>query len=93
MYTSAVVTLSDKGSIGEREDLSGKKIIEVLKQYGYTVKDYTILPDDIETIKSKLIELCDKNINLIITTGGTGFSKRDVTPEATIAVVTEWQMA
>ena len=86
MYTSAVVTLSDKGSIGEREDLSGKKIIEVLKQYGYTVKDYTILPDDIETIKSKLIELCDKNINLIITTGGTGFSKRDVTPEATIAV-------
>ncbi|MFR5772833.1 MAG: molybdopterin-binding protein [Lachnospirales bacterium] len=51
MYTSAVVTLSDKGSIGEREDLSGKKIIEVLKQYGYTVKDYTILPDDIETIK------------------------------------------
>ena len=86
MYTSAVVTLSDKGSIGEREHLSGKKIIEVLKQYGYTVKDYTILPDDIETIKSKLIELCDKNINLIITTGGTGFSKRDVTPEATIAV-------
>ena len=72
MYTAAVVTLSDKGSIGEREDLSGKKIIEVLKQYEYKVEDYTILPDE--------------NINLIITTGGTGFSKRDVTPEATIAV-------
>ena len=85
MYTAAVVTLSDKGSIGEREDLSGKKIIEVLKQYEYKVEDYTILPDD-ETIKNKLIELSDKNINLIITTGGTGFSKRDVTPEATIAV-------
>ena len=86
MYTAAVVTLSDKGSIGEREDLSGKKIIEVLEQYEYKVEDYTILPDDVEIIKNKLIELSDKNINLIITTGGTGFSKRDVTPEATIAV-------
>ena len=68
MYTAAVVTLSDKGSIGEREDLSGKKIIGVLEQYEYKVEDYTILPDDIETIKNKLIELSDKNINLIITT-------------------------
>ena len=52
MYTAAVVTLSDKGSIGEREDLSGKKIIEVLEQYEYKVEDYTILPDDVPPIYS-----------------------------------------
>ena len=61
MYTAAVVTLSDKGSIGEREDLSGKKIIEVLEQYEYKVEDYTILPDDVEIIKNKLIEFKKKN--------------------------------
>ena len=86
MYQAAVLTLSDKGSRGAREDLSGKKICDVLLEKGYNVVEYTVIPDEFELIKEKLIEFSDKNINLIITTGGTGFSKRDVTPEATTEV-------
>jgi len=84
--TAAVVTLSDKGSKGEREDLSGKFIVNHLKENGFEVVDYILLPDEFEEIKKALIDLSDnKKVNLIITTGGTGFSKRDVTPEATMA--------
>ena len=86
MITVAVLTLSDKGSKGEREDASGPMIREMLKGIDAEVKYYDILPDEKELIKEKLIEYC-KLVDLILTTGGTGLSPRDVTPEATIEVI------
>ena len=85
-FTAAVITLSDKAVAGEREDKSGQVIKQQLMEAGYLVEKAIILPDVLEMIKSTLEGLCDRNINLIVTTGGTGFSKRDVTPEATLAV-------
>lgn len=86
-YTVGIVTLSDKGSRGEREDISGKKIMELLGKENYQVISYKILPDEQSQIEEELIRLSDEcACNLILTTGGTGFSLRDVTPEATIAV-------
>ena len=85
-FTAAVVTLSDKGAAGEREDKSGQIIKQMLTDAGYLVEKTLLLPDLIELIKFTLEGLCEQNINLIITTGGTGFSKRDVTPEATVAI-------
>lgn len=88
MYSVAIVTLSDKGSKGEREDITGKKLTEFLEgQEGYAVKDYVMIPDDKEILKKELVRLCDDNIDLILTNGGTGFSKRDITPEATKEVI------
>jgi molybdenum cofactor synthesis domain-containing protein len=85
--TAAVITLSDKGYNGEREDLSGPLAVDMLKADGYEVVKTTILPDEKEAIKKELINLADcEKVNLIVTTGGTGFSERDVTPEATIEV-------
>ena len=87
-YTAAVITISDKGAIGERIDTSGPALVELLKNRGYEVVYTTIIPDDFETIKSELIKCADeKGIALVLTTGGTGFSPRDITPEATMAVV------
>jgi molybdopterin adenylyltransferase len=86
MITVAVLTLSDKGSKGEREDASGPMIREMLKGIDAVVKYYDILPDEKELIKEKLIEY-GKLVDLILTTGGTGLSPRDVTPEATIEVI------
>ena len=86
MITVAVLTLSDKGSKGEREDASGPMIREMLKGIDAEVKYYDILPDEKELIKEKLIEY-GKLVDLILTTGGTGLSPRDVTPEATIEVI------
>ncbi|MFA4920312.1 MAG: MogA/MoaB family molybdenum cofactor biosynthesis protein [Thermodesulfovibrionales bacterium] len=86
MITVAVLTLSDKGSKGEREDASGPLIREMLKGIDAEVKYYDILPDEKELIKEKLIEY-GKLVDLILTTGGTGLSPRDVTPEATIEVI------
>ena len=85
MITVAVLTLSDKGSRGEREDKSGPAIAEMLKGIG-KVKYYDILPDEKDLIKNKLLEYVNK-VDLILTTGGTGLSPRDVTPEATIDVI------
>lgn len=88
MYNVAVITLSDKGSKGEREDITGKQLTEfVNNQENYAVKDYVMIPDDKETLKKELIRLSDSNIDLILTNGGTGFSKRDITPEATKEVI------
>jgi molybdenum cofactor synthesis domain-containing protein len=79
----AILTLSDKGSRGERMDTSGAWLRETLQMGGYKLQDYTILPDQEDLIVEKLIELVDtKNIALIITTGGTGLSPSDQTPEA-----------
>lgn len=86
-YTVGVVTLSDKGFHGEREDVSGKRIMELLPEEKYQVVSYKILPDEQEWIEDELRRLADEGkCNLVLTTGGTGFSLRDVTPEATLAV-------
>lgn len=85
MITFAVLTLSDKGSLGEREDLSGPAIAELLKGIG-EMKHYAILPDDKDLIKERLLRYTGK-VDLILTTGGTGLSPRDVTPEATREVI------
>jgi molybdenum cofactor synthesis domain-containing protein len=87
--TAAVITLSDQGSKGLREDLSGPKVQEILKSYGYDVVEYLLLPDEQLLLEKELKRLADqRQVNLILTTGGTGFSKRDVTPEATLNVMT-----
>jgi len=82
-YTFGVLTLSDKGSRGEREDTSGAYIKEVLLKNGYELHSYSIIPDRKQLIIDTLIELVDKQkITLIVTTGGTGVSPTDLTPEA-----------
>ena len=87
-YTAAVITVSDKGYIGQREDTSGSNLCRILKEKGYELVHTSIVPDDNEMIQAELIKCCDElKINLILTTGGTGFSPRDITPEATMAVV------
>lgn len=84
---SAIITASDKGVIGDREDLSGALIQRIIEKKGYTVEEYEIVPDDKNTIKSELIRIADEGLaDVIFTTGGTGFSQRDVTPDATIEV-------
>lgn len=89
LLTAAVITLSDKGAAGLREDKSGPIIVDELKREGYEIIETLILPDELSLIKKNLIRLSDqRQVNLIITTGGTGFSERDCTPEATMAVAT-----
>lgn len=86
-YSAAVITLSDKGYRGEREDLSGPAIREKLEEKGYEVIEAILLPDGIETLRRELMRISDeKKPDLILTTGGTGFAPRDVTPEATLQV-------
>ncbi|MBP2633304.1 MAG: molybdopterin adenylyltransferase [Firmicutes bacterium] len=87
MFDVAVITASDKGSQGLREDLSGRAICEIMEEAGYSIHSCSILPDEQELLSAKMIELTDKNVALILTTGGTGFSLRDRTPEATLAVI------
>jgi len=88
-FRTAVMTMSDKGSRGEREDLSGPAIAEMVTAYGYQVVETLMIPDDQKRIEEELIRLADSGqVDLILTTGGTGFSPRDVTPEATMAVMT-----
>lgn len=87
-YKIAILTVSDKGYAGQREDLSGKVIAEFMSENGYEVAKKMICPDDYEMIRDCLIALSDEEeIMLVLTTGGTGFSTRDVTPEATQAVI------
>lgn len=87
MYRVGILTLSDKGAKGEREDKSGPAIKELLPADVYEVAAYRILPDEEDIIAEELVRLCDKEAcDLILTTGGTGFSKRDRTPEATLRV-------
>lgn len=87
-YSFAVVTLSDKGSRGEREDTSGAYLRQTLTEAGYEELHYLVIPDVEDTIVENLMELVDdKKVDLIITTGGTGVSPTDVTPEAMSRVV------
>lgn len=86
--TAAVITMSDKGSRGERVDTAGPAVCKLLEEHGYTVVHTNLLPDDYEAIRAELIRCADElKVCLVATTGGTGFSKRDVTPEATLSVV------
>ncbi|MBP9011915.1 MAG: MogA/MoaB family molybdenum cofactor biosynthesis protein [Smithellaceae bacterium] len=88
MYRAGIITVSDKGSQGQREDLSGPAIAQVLAGAGFTVSITIIVPDDIGQIANALIELSDRErLDLILTTGGTGLSPRDLTPEATLKVL------
>lgn len=87
-YKAAVITISDKGYRGEREDTSGPNLVNILRDKGMDVCYTTIIPDDMEMIKAELIKCADElGITLVLTTGGTGFSPRDITPEATMAIV------
>ena len=87
-YTAAVITISDKGSRGERVDTSGPAVCRMLEDAGFEVVYTNIIPDEMEQIKAELTACADdKKIGLVMTTGGTGFSQRDITPEATLAVV------
>ena len=84
---AAVITLSDKGAAGEREDKSGPLARQLLTAAGYEVVEYLLLADEREPLEKELIRLADqRQVHVIFTTGGTGFSPRDITPEATIAV-------
>lgn len=84
----AVITVSDRGFRGEREDRSGKYILQYFKEKGWQIAGYEIVPDEKDKIEEKLISISDKGkADLIVTTGGTGLSRRDVTPEATDNVI------
>ena len=86
-WQAAVITLSDQGAAGQRKDKSGPAIVERLEQNGYDVIEQLLLPDDQARLERELTRLCDqRQPDLILTTGGIGFSQRDITPEATLAV-------
>ena len=88
MYTAAVITVSDKGARGEREDTSGPNLCRILEEKGFDVVHTAIVPDDAGEIQRQLLHCSDEaHIALVLTTGGTGFSPRDITPEATLAIV------
>lgn len=86
-WKAAVVTLSDKGYAGEREDKSGPLICKLIEEAGYETVKTILLPDEKEEIKKCLCTLCDEQrVDIVFTTGGTGFAPRDCTPEATMEV-------
>ena len=88
MFTVGILTISDKGSRGERQDKSGEAIREILSGIDVRIVNYDIIPDEKELIAQELISWADENnLDVILTTGGTGLTPRDITPEATLAVV------
>lgn len=88
MIKVAIITISDKGARGQREDISKKTIEKVLRQLETDIVWYSIVPDEMSLIKNALIEAVETHhADLVLTTGGTGFAKRDITPEATRAVI------
>jgi molybdenum cofactor synthesis domain-containing protein len=88
MFTVGILTISDKGSTGERQDRSGEAIREVLSGADVSIANYDVVPDEKDLIVEKLVGWADKdNLDVVVTTGGTGLTPRDVTPEATLAVV------
>lgn len=87
MFKAGIITASDKGAKGEREDLSGQVIIERLKGLADVIA-YIVVPDEKRVLSAQMIRMADEiGVDLILTTGGTGLSPRDVTPEATLAVI------
>ena len=88
MFTVGILTVSDKGWRGERQDRSGEVIREIISGIGATIINYDIVPDEKELISQRLTQWADKgDVDIILTTGGTGLSPRDVTPEASLAVI------
>ena len=88
MKRAIIITASDSGYLGEREDISGQTVWEILEQGGYTVVSQQLLPDDRARLSEAMREAADDHMaDLVITTGGTGFSKRDCTPEATMDII------
>ena len=88
MFTVGILTVSDKGWRGERQDRSGEVIREIVSQTGAAIVNYDIVPDEKELIAERLAQWADRgDVDIVLTTGGTGLSPRDVTPEATLAVV------
>lgn len=87
MFTGGILTVSDKGAKGERQDTSSLTIRECLTSLGIQWIKYDIVPDERQAISDKLKEWADEGLDMILTTGGTGLSPRDVTPEATLAIV------
>lgn len=84
----SILTISDRSSRGERDDLAGPKLAENVERHGWTVVDRRVVPDDREQISRILVEWSDSgDTDVILTTGGTGFGRRDVTPEATLDVI------
>ena len=89
MFNVGIITLSDKGARGEREDISGRLIKEYVEEKGYNVSRTTMIPDEEKLLIEEYKHMADElGLDLILTTGGTGFSKRDITPEATLKVAT-----
>ena len=87
MFNIGIITASDKGSRGEREDASGRLIATMLQELGQ-IRSYKVVADDAEQISREMVIMADQlGVDLILTTGGTGLGPRDVTPEATLAVV------
>jgi len=87
-FGAVVVTVSDSASRGTRDDLSGPAAARLLEESGIGVLQRLIIPDELERIKTTLVEQCDReDVDLVVTSGGTGFSPHDVTPEATLAVI------
>lgn len=91
MIKTAILTISDKGSRGERIDGTGPGIRKEIENKGYLIEYYKVIPDERVEIEQELLHLCDDlKVNLILTNGGTGFSQRDVTPEATRNVIEKY---
>ncbi len=83
-----ILTISDRSWNGERPDLSGPALETLVKETGWEVSQKALLPDEMDQIQKKLIEWCDEiRLDIILTTGGTGFSPRDITPEATSGIL------
>ena len=86
MFTAAIIIISDRASSGEYEDKTGPVISQMMTEAGYQLIECLVIPDERDQIEKTMIRLADRNIALILSAGGTGFSPRDVTPEATAAV-------
>ncbi|TCL73164.1 molybdopterin adenylyltransferase [Hydrogenispora ethanolica] len=87
MIRFSILVASDQGSAGQREDRSGPAIAALLKESGAELLESRLVPDERPLIAATLIQMCDRGADLILTSGGTGFSPRDVTPEATLDVI------
>lgn len=84
----AVLTISDRSARGERPDLSGPALSALIQGQGWQLTQYGVIPDEFEIIRDTLVEYCDRDLaDILLTTGGTGFAPRDVTPEATLAAM------
>jgi molybdopterin adenylyltransferase len=84
---AAILTASDRGARGEREDASGRVLRELLSTVGAEIVDYRIVPDELDLVAGALMAMADGGVDLICTTGGTGLGPRDVTPDATLQVI------